>query len=108
LRISGVDAALAAYYALQEREPSEHDFDSGQFFTMGDILISVNRAHEALPILQLGIAVDPDAAEGHSLLALGRHRLGEDEQARVAVAQALQRDPTDTLALLLQKELTAG
>jgi CubicO group peptidase (beta-lactamase class C family) len=107
LRDQGVAAALAEYRGLQEQHPNDYAYGAQQFFTVGDILISLNRTLEAQRILACGIAIDPDAAEGYSLLALLHQKCREEEQARTAVAQALQRDPQDTLALILTAQLSA-
>lgn len=107
LRDQGVAAALEVYHGLQEQRPNDYAYEAQQFFTVGDILISLNRTPEAQRILAYGIAIDQSAAEGYSLLALLYHKCREEEQARTAVAQALQRDPQDTLALILNAQLSA-
>jgi tetratricopeptide (TPR) repeat protein len=103
----GIEAALEVYRSLEEHTPNGYDYDAQPFFTVGDILTSLDRTREAQRILECGIAIDPDAAEGHSLLALLHHKCRDVEPARTALAQALRCDPHDTLALILKEQLIA-
>ena len=105
LRQEGVKAALEAYRDLQDQQPDGYDFGAEQFYVVGDVLISLHRASEAKTILELGIAVDPEAASGYVLLALASLNNGEDARALACTAQALQRNPKDPFALALHKKL---
>ena len=105
LRKEGVQAALQAYRDLQDQQSDGYDFGAEQFHVVGDVLISIDRAREAQSILEVGIAVDPEAAEGYGLLALAYVKNGEDARALACTAQALQRNPRDPVALALHKKL---
>ena len=105
LRKEGVKAALQAYRDLQDQQSDGYDFGAEQFHVVGDVLISIHRAREAQSILEVGIAVDPEAASGYGLLALAYLKNGEDALARASTAQALQRNPRDPVALALHKKL---
>jgi predicted Zn-dependent protease len=105
LRQVGVQAALQAYRDLQAQQPDRYDFGYGQFHIVGDVLLSIRRDREAQRILELGIAVDPEAADGYALLTLAYLKNGEDALARASVSQALQRNPQDLFALTLHKRL---
>lgn len=61
LREKGVQAALQAYRDLQAQQPNRYDFDYEQFQLVGEILLSIRREREAQRILELGLAVDPEA-----------------------------------------------
>lgn len=105
LEKEGVQAALQAYRDIQAQQPDDYDFGAEQFHVVGDVLISIHRDNEARAILELGIAVDPEAASGYELLALASLNTGEDTQALACITQALQRDPKNRFALALQKKL---
>ena len=105
LRKQGVQAALQAYRDLQVEQPDGYDFGAEQFHVVGDILLSIYRASEAKTILELGIAVEPEAASGYELLSLAYVKNGEDAQALASIAQALQRNPADPHALALHRKL---
>ena len=105
LRQQGVQAALQAYRDLQAQQPDRYDFDAGQFHLLGDVLLSIRREREAQHVLQLGIAVDPEAADGYALLALAYVKNGEDALALESASQALQRDPGHPYARALHKRL---
>jgi len=105
LRKEGVKAALQAYRDLQDQQSDGYDFGAEQFHVAGDVLISIDRASEAQSILEVGIAVDPEAASGYGLLALAYLKNGEDALALASTAQALQRNPRDPVALALHKKL---
>ena len=105
LRKEGVKAALQAYRDLQDQQSGCYDFGAEQFHVVGDVLISIDRASEAQSILEVGIAVDSESAEGYGLLALAYLKNGEDALARASTAQALQRNPRDPVALALHKKL---
>jgi len=105
LRKEGVQAALQAYRDLQDQQSDGYDFGAEQFHVVGDVLISIDRAREAQSILEVGIAVDPEAAEGYGLLALAYLKNGEDALALASTAQALKRNPRDPVALALHKKL---
>ncbi len=105
LRKEGVKAALQAYRDLQDQQSDGYDFGTKQFHVVGDVLISIHRAREAQSILEVGIAVDPEAASGYGLLALAYWKNGEDALARACTAQALQRNPREPVALALHTKL---
>lgn len=105
LRQEGVQAALQAYRDLQAQQPDRYDFGYGQFHIVGDVLLSIRRDREAQRILELGIAADPEAADGYALLTLAYLKNGEDARALASVSQALQRNPQDLFALSLHKRL---
>jgi len=105
LRKEGMKAALQAYRDLQDQQADGYDFGAEQFHVVGDVLLSIHRAREAQSILEVGIAVDPEAAAGYGLLALAYLKNGEDAQALACTAQALQRNPRDPVALALHKKL---
>jgi len=105
LRQEGVQAALQAYRDLQDQQSNRYDFGAEQFYVVGDVLISIHRDNEAKAILELGIAVDPEAASGYELLALASLNTGEDTQALAYITQALQRDPKNRFALALHNKL---
>lgn len=105
LRQEGVQAALQAYRDLQAQQPELYDFDAGQFHLIGDVLLSIHREREVQRVLQLGIAVDPEAADGYALLALAYLKNGEDALALESASQALRRDPGHPYALSLHKRL---
>src|SRR5262249_36447132 len=86
LRKGGVKAALEAYRDLQDQQANGYDFGAEQFHIAGDVLISIDRASEAQSILELGIAVDPEAASGYGLLALAYWKNGEDALARASTS----------------------
>jgi len=105
LRKEGVKAALQAYRDLQDQQSDGYDFGAEQFHVVGDVLISIHRAREAQSILEVGIAVDPEAASGYGLLALAYWKNGEDALARACTVQALQRNPREPVALALHTKL---
>ncbi len=105
LRKEGMKAALQAYRDLQDQQADGYDFGAEQFHVVGDVLLSIHRAREAQSILEVGIAVDPEAPSGYGLLALAYLKNGEDALAMACTAQALQRNPRDPVALALHKKL---
>ncbi|HEY6409956.1 MAG TPA: serine hydrolase, partial [Ktedonobacteraceae bacterium] len=105
LRKEGVKAALQAYRDLQDQQPDSYDFGAEQFFAVGGDLVDIDRTSEAKSILEMGIAIDPEAAEGYWLLAWAYLKSGEEALALASNSQALQRNPWDRFALVIQRKL---
>jgi CubicO group peptidase (beta-lactamase class C family) len=101
----GVEAALARYQTLPA---DQYDLQADLFSGYGELLLDLHRYAEAIGVLRLGVAADPDAAEGYTLLARAYLKAGDDRQADAAVQQALQRDPHDLRAQAIQRALHHG
>jgi CubicO group peptidase (beta-lactamase class C family) len=102
LAAQGAEAAIAHYQTLSA---DQYDLRADLFYDYGELLLDLQRYAQAIGVLRLGVAADPDEAEGYTLLARAYLKAGDDTQARATVQQALQRNPHDVRALALQRAL---
>jgi CubicO group peptidase (beta-lactamase class C family) len=98
----GAEAAIARYHTLPA---DQYDLRADRFYDYGELLLDIHRYAEAIGVLRLGMAADPAASEGYTLLARAYLKAGDDRQASATVQQALQRNPQDVQALALQRAL---
>jgi hypothetical protein len=96
----GLDAAIEQGCQLQRDHAGDYDF--GRFVNTADWLIYGHRYAEAITVLTLGSAFEPELADVHEAL-VARYRGGrvtEREIEAIRAALTLDRDNAESKALL--------
>jgi len=70
-----------------------------------EALIHLRKTADARKLLERSLALSPDRARPHSLLALGYLGEGDEKAARTEIETALTLDPAEPLAIGLSKRL---
>ena len=89
-----VDAALAAYRKAIDMEMASGVISEQPYLNLSKLLITMNRAAEAVPVLEQAARIAPDAATVH--YELGRAQFSQEhfESAREQLERAVTLDPT--------------
>jgi tetratricopeptide (TPR) repeat protein len=99
LKIAMPRLAERDFRAAVAREPTAERYEA-----LADV-IKMRDPDEAIEILQKARELAPDRARTYALLARIQYRLGRLAEAREANDLALEKDPTDELALRMRDQL---
>jgi tetratricopeptide (TPR) repeat protein len=97
MRLGALEAALAAFRRAHAVEPTQPDGCR----ELGSVLLELDRADEALPIVQRALELRPEDAGLKCNVALVRLLTGDVAGARAQASAALARDPGDEITRAL-------
>jgi hypothetical protein len=104
---SGTDAAMAQYRALRDRREAGVIFDDGSMDSLVDALFSEGDLRTVLAVIQANVEAFPASAIVHARAAEALLLQGDPAGARVAARKALELDPGNQRALLVNERLGA-
>lgn len=107
LATAGMEAAIDQYRQLQATQPDEYDFGADGFFTASWGAIEVRRAEAVVPLVNLWLAVQPEAPHAYEMLGWAQLNDGALEPAASYLRRALALDPENTHVAGLLKQLGA-
>ncbi len=93
LAMEGRDAASLQYQHLQSTQPDRYDAQPARFLDATWGAIEMHRADTVMPLLELWITLQPEAAEAHEMLGWAYMLQGETGVAAHHLRQALALDP---------------
>ena len=93
LAAAGQDAAIQHYHRLQSIQPDRYDLSSLRFIDAIWGAIGVRRVDAVMPLLNLWLKLQPDAAEVYELLGWADLVRGDRESAIYNFRRALTLDP---------------
>jgi CubicO group peptidase (beta-lactamase class C family) len=93
LTAEGPHAAGEQYRRLQSTQPDRYDARPARFLEATWGAIEVHRAEVVMPLVQLWVTLQPDAAEAHEMLGWAYMVQGEMEGAADHLRRALTLDP---------------
>jgi tetratricopeptide (TPR) repeat protein len=99
LKIGMPRLAERDFRAAVAREPTAERHEA-----LADV-IKMRDPDEAIENLRKALELDPERARAYALLARIQYRLGRIAEAREANDRALEKDPTDELALRMRDQL---
>jgi CubicO group peptidase (beta-lactamase class C family) len=105
LAAGGLQAAIEQYQDLQSTQPDRYDTDPWRFMDAAWGAIEVRRAAAVMPLLQLWVTLQPDAALAYEMLGWVYMIEGEQELAADNLRRALALDPEAWHAKLLLQQL---
>jgi CubicO group peptidase (beta-lactamase class C family) len=105
LATAGVEAAIDRYRQLQATQPDAYDFGADGFFTASWGAIEVRRAEAVMPLVNLWLAVQPEAPHAYEMLGWAQMNDGDLEPAAANLRRALALDPKNTHAAGLLKRM---
>lgn len=108
LQEQGLTAALQIYQQLKEEGLDNYDLDPAPFYDSAEVLLEINRLPEAIEILKLGLAIQPEADHLYYWLALAYTKSGAREQALENVQRCLKLNPGHHGANELLEKLEKG
>ena len=101
----GVEAAVARYRELKEKNPDDYNFGADQVALVGSRLLQHRRLQEALAIYRLAAAEFPKEAVLQARLGETSAALGNREAALAAYRKALELAPLNPEALEMLRRL---
>jgi CubicO group peptidase (beta-lactamase class C family) len=95
----GLDAALARYRTLKEREPDAYSFDEDELNTLGYALLAAGRTADAIGIFKLNVEAFPEASNPYDSLGEAYAAASQKELAIKSYARSLELDPGNANAV---------
>lgn len=90
-----MDAAIAAFQAAVVLDSAAAKHDEHSYLYLGSLLIKVGRSQDAVPVLQRGIALNPQSGKLHAALGRGYFNLKQVPEAQTELEEAVRLDPKD-------------
>jgi tetratricopeptide (TPR) repeat protein len=90
-----MDAAIAAFQAAVALDSGSAKHDEHSYLYLGALLVKIGRSQYAVPVLQRGIALNPQSAKLHAALGRAYFNLKQVAGAQAELEQAVRLDPKD-------------
>jgi CubicO group peptidase (beta-lactamase class C family) len=106
LKSQGMAAAVEEYRRLKESQPEDLNFGPGRFMDACWGAVEVHKGESVMDLLQLWLAVQPEASEAHEMMGWEYLLRGDKEQALGYVRRALELDPENDHATEMLEQLS--
>jgi tetratricopeptide (TPR) repeat protein len=93
VHFKAAEKALNSVLSRAPNHPSAH-------MRLGAVQIRTNRAGKGIAECRRALALDPNLAEAHGFIGLGKHALGRSEEVEGHIREALRLSPRDTRAFI--------
>ncbi len=91
-----VELAIAAYKRAIEFDSASAAHSEQPYLDLGKLLTTLNRAPEAIPLLEQAVSIDSNSATAHYELGRAHFALGKLEPASLQLEQAVSLEPANS------------
>ena len=90
------EAAMAAYRKAIGKQSGALNRSEQPYLNLGKLLITQNRAADAIPLLSQAVSIAPQSASAHYELGRAEFTIGQIDDARSQLEQAVKLDPENS------------